>query len=649
MNIQNIIFLIVVLIIIITCTVVIYFNEKNRRNKENFVNSNIDYDSIITINDNFQMSTLSFPTGMIISYYNPKPSENIKIPYGWVLCDGTNDTPDLRGRFVIGYSQKHPFGTTGGTDTQKLSINHIPEHSHGFPVTAQSCASTSCSGQQQCDNYKRMSSCPDVEIPAQKSIKSKDNNGGKTFSTMPPYFSMIFIMKNIKSYKPNEIKNKEITPPVQQPVLPPPQKIKLNETISKETPTVDNCGGNTVCLDRHNLDCGSKGVIRRLQFKNTVDGKAKYEYTCSNLLEDRTRELAPQNTLYNQQSSNSAYLDRHYVNCQKGSISQVNLDRDGKGNFRYNYKCNLAPVADITTHSTPLNDDGGGNSAFLDRHNIRCPVGKVLTGFKMVDTGNQIQYNYRCGVPMDKIKESNNTSSYVLKSDNKIHEGNQLVSPNGMYKLNIKSDGNMSITDGIFSVWDNNIHTDTSEYYLYLHSDGNLVVIDNKKNTAVWKSGAISEIGNYYLMLHNDGRMRVYKGIYSLTNKNVLWSSKSRILHSNNSIESSKSNIDEIESLNKIYKLRIQTDGNLILLKNNIDLRRLGTSFPIGSKYYFMLNTDASITINKGNDIVWMRENPPYMNLDDYFLILDNRGLVSIYRGKGLSQNKGFHSFITIG
>ena len=182
----------------------------------------------------------------------------------------------------------------------------------------------------------------------------------------------------------------------------PPQKIKLNETIGKETPTVDNCGGNTLCLDRYNLDCGSKGVIRRLQLKNTGDGKAKYEYTCSNLLEDRTRKLAPQNTLYNQESSNSAYLDRHDVNCQKGSISQVNLGRDGKGNFRYNYKCNLAPVSAITNHSTPLNDDGGGNSGFLDRHNIRCPVGKVLTGFKMVKNGNQIQYKYRCGVPMDK-------------------------------------------------------------------------------------------------------------------------------------------------------------------------------------------------------------------------------------------------------
>ena len=27
------------------------------------------------------------------------------IPFGWALCDGTNGTPDLRGRFVLGTGQ----------------------------------------------------------------------------------------------------------------------------------------------------------------------------------------------------------------------------------------------------------------------------------------------------------------------------------------------------------------------------------------------------------------------------------------------------------------------------------------------------------------------------------------------------------------
>ena len=34
--------------------------------------------------------------GTIAAYYGIKP------PKGWVLCDGRNGTPDLRGRFVYG-------------------------------------------------------------------------------------------------------------------------------------------------------------------------------------------------------------------------------------------------------------------------------------------------------------------------------------------------------------------------------------------------------------------------------------------------------------------------------------------------------------------------------------------------------------------
>lgn len=46
----------------------------------------------------------SFPEGTILPY----TGDLAKIPHGWVLCDGTNGTPDLRGRFLEG------TGTTTG-------------------------------------------------------------------------------------------------------------------------------------------------------------------------------------------------------------------------------------------------------------------------------------------------------------------------------------------------------------------------------------------------------------------------------------------------------------------------------------------------------------------------------------------------------
>jgi microcystin-dependent protein len=57
------------------------------------------------------------------------------IPGGWVLCDGTRGTPDLRGRFILGSGQgvgltNRTIGQTGGAETHVLTTNEIPSHTH---------------------------------------------------------------------------------------------------------------------------------------------------------------------------------------------------------------------------------------------------------------------------------------------------------------------------------------------------------------------------------------------------------------------------------------------------------------------------------------------------------------------------------------
>ena len=47
---------------------------------------------------------------------------------------------------------------------------------------------------------------------------------------------------------------------------------------------------------------------------------------------------------------------------------------------------------DKTYHYTPWNDAGMGNSVYLDRHNVSCPNGKVLTEFGLEHNGSQILY-----------------------------------------------------------------------------------------------------------------------------------------------------------------------------------------------------------------------------------------------------------------
>ncbi len=62
------------------------------------------------------------------------------IPSGWLLCDGTNGTPDLRGRFVLGASASantanapggaYGVGTVGGNSVQTIGTTAAGLHNH---------------------------------------------------------------------------------------------------------------------------------------------------------------------------------------------------------------------------------------------------------------------------------------------------------------------------------------------------------------------------------------------------------------------------------------------------------------------------------------------------------------------------------------
>lgn len=56
------------------------------------------------------------------------------IPKGWQLCDGTNGTPDLRARFVMGGGGSINVGTTGGNLNFTLSLteSNLPAHTHSL-------------------------------------------------------------------------------------------------------------------------------------------------------------------------------------------------------------------------------------------------------------------------------------------------------------------------------------------------------------------------------------------------------------------------------------------------------------------------------------------------------------------------------------
>jgi microcystin-dependent protein len=76
----------------------------------------------------------SFETGMIVMW----SGSIFSIPDGWAICDGTNDTPDLRNKFIVGAGSTYNIGATGGSANAVL-VSHThtatttvtdPGHTH---------------------------------------------------------------------------------------------------------------------------------------------------------------------------------------------------------------------------------------------------------------------------------------------------------------------------------------------------------------------------------------------------------------------------------------------------------------------------------------------------------------------------------------
>ena len=58
------------------------------------------------------------PRGVIVMWSGEKD----RIPQGWALCDGNNDTPNLCDRFIVGAGKTYGVGDTGGTNEVALKV-----------------------------------------------------------------------------------------------------------------------------------------------------------------------------------------------------------------------------------------------------------------------------------------------------------------------------------------------------------------------------------------------------------------------------------------------------------------------------------------------------------------------------------------------
>lgn len=116
------------------------------------------------------------PAGLIMMWHGLI----VNIPTGWLKCDGTQGTPDLRASFVRGAPGMTEAGTTGGADTHTLTVGEMPAHSHKV-------GSSSGGVLWGIDNQNNNTDYGYVN--------SETVGGGGAHNNLPAFYEIIYIMK----------------------------------------------------------------------------------------------------------------------------------------------------------------------------------------------------------------------------------------------------------------------------------------------------------------------------------------------------------------------------------------------------------------------------------------------------------------------
>jgi microcystin-dependent protein len=91
---------------------------------------NVKLSDLDRLNSLREMSKRIPPMKSVIMFYGTEDD----LTQGYQFCDGTNGTPDLRGKFIVGQDPNdndyNNIGKTGGSKRHTLTENEMPQHSH---------------------------------------------------------------------------------------------------------------------------------------------------------------------------------------------------------------------------------------------------------------------------------------------------------------------------------------------------------------------------------------------------------------------------------------------------------------------------------------------------------------------------------------
>lgn len=163
------------------------------------VYSGVKTDSAREVSEFVQMTTIEemkphlMPKGAIVMWSGATTA----IPNGWALCDGTNGTPNLSGRFIVGVGKSsdgdtdYQLNTTGGEEKVLLKANEcaLPSHSHKYSYVYRTNTNDG-------NTYLSMTKSSGGEYLRIKTTTTTEaSTTAKPHNNIPPYYVLAYIMK----------------------------------------------------------------------------------------------------------------------------------------------------------------------------------------------------------------------------------------------------------------------------------------------------------------------------------------------------------------------------------------------------------------------------------------------------------------------
>lgn len=159
---------------------------------------------------------LVYQVGMIMMW----SGSVLSIPAEWSLCDGTNGTPDLRGRFIVGAGGAYAPAATGGAATDNittssdgshnhsgatggtsLTVDQMPAHTHNVGYRGSNASSSGSDtdfvteqGSPNLDGQVATSSAGSGNAHTHTIGADGTHSHTATVDTLPPYYALCFIM-----------------------------------------------------------------------------------------------------------------------------------------------------------------------------------------------------------------------------------------------------------------------------------------------------------------------------------------------------------------------------------------------------------------------------------------------------------------------